>query len=804
MIRNYLRIAFRNLWKNKGFSMLNIVGLGAGLAVCLLIMLYVVDERQYDRYNLKADRIYLLEADLHFNGTQFSSTSSPKPMGPTLLKDCPQVEQFVRLNNQDAITVKKGDKAVQDKGAVFADSTLFKVFTLPMLQGDPATALNEPHSIVIDQATARKYFDTENALGKTLVIDNNVPCKVTGVIRDIPAQSHFHFHFIRPLRDGYMENEFNWLSNNVHTYLLVEPGITQVFVQQRLNVAVNTYVGRQLQEMMHSSLADLEKQGNHFRYNMMPLPDIHLKSTIGDGFEHNGSIVYVYIFSIIAAFILIIACVNFMNLSTARSANRAKEVGIRKVAGSPRSYLIFQFLAESILISLCGLLLAILLAFLLMPLFNQFSGKTMEAGSLFTGKMILFLLLLVIVVGCLAGSYPAFYLSSFNPIDVLKGKIARGFKSSWLRSSLVVFQFSISIVLLIGTIVIYNQLKYIREKEIGYNRSQILTLHNTWPLEKNLPALRESLLKIPGIEMATLTDNLPNSSDYNQNGWFRDANFDASRATILTEITVDENYIPTLGMKMADGRNFSKNFQTDSTAIILNQAAVALLGFKEPMRETLYRPENDKPVPYHIVGVVKDFNFQSLHTNVGPMVIRNGYNRGGLSLRLQPGNWQSKIAGIQKEYEKVAGGQPFNYSFMDNDFNRLYKTEEQTGSLFIAFALFAIFIACVGLFGLAAFAAEQRTKEIGVRRVLGAKVFGIVSMLSKDFTRLVIIAAVIAFPLAWWGMHSWLQSFAYRTPIGWTVFLAAGLIALFIALATVSFQSIRAAIANPVKSLRSE
>ncbi|WP_315814976.1 ABC transporter permease [Paraflavitalea speifideaquila] len=493
-----------------------------------------------------------------------------------------------------------------------------------------------------------------------------------------------------------------------------------------------------------------------------------------------------------------------MNLSTARSANRAKEVGIRKAAGSRRRQLITQFLTESVLLSFFSLLLAILLSAMLLPLFNIISGKELQASTLLAGWLLPVMIALVLIVGLIAGSYPAFYLSSFQPVEVLKGKIAKGFKSSWLRSTLVVFQFSISIVLIVGTIVVYNQLEYMRNRQIGYNRNEVLVLQNTYPLGRQVNSFRQQLQTIPGVENATVTTDLPTSATFNQNGWFTDATMDATKGIIMANYQIDEQYIPTLNMQMAAGRNFSKEHSTDSTGIILNEEAVKMLGFKDPLKETLYGSNNDQPVPYHVVGVVKDFNFSTMHNKVGPLVMQLARRNGNIAVRVNTQHIPAILSSIEKQWKLAVPGEPFRYSFMDADFNNMYQAEQQTGKLFLTFAIIAILIGCLGLFGLVTYAAEQRTKEIGVRKVLGASVGGIVTMLSKDFARLVLIASIIAFPLAWWAMHQWLQDFAYRVSISWWVFALAGLAAVLIALITVCFQAIKAAMANPVKSLRSE
>ncbi len=806
MLKNYFKVALRNLWKNKGFSAINIIGLAAGLGVCLLIVLYVVDELSYDKYNAHADRIFRLDADISINKTQFTAAVSPWPMGPTLVKDYPQIQRMVRTKYQGDVLVKKGNAPIQDHRLVFADSTFFQVFTAAMLAGDPATALNEPKSIVIDETAARRYFNSTDIVGKTLEIDNGAICKITGVFRDFPSQSHFHFSFIRPLRDASQGNTDEWLSNNVTTYVLLQPGIGPDFLQSRLNAVIETYLYKQLFSELHTTAQDLQRTGNYCRYHPMRVTDIHLHSDKAGEIEANSNIQFVYVFSIVAALILLIACVNFMNLSTARSANRAKEVGIRKVAGSTRKDLIVQFLLESVLLSFLSLLVALGIALLLLPVFNQLSGKQLQAGMLFSIRFLPLLVLLVLLVGCLAGSYPAFYLSAFQPIQVLKGKIASGFKSSWLRSSLVVFQFTISIALIIGTLVIYNQLNFILHRPIGFDREQVLLLHNAFQVGPEIKTFRSDLLKISGVKNASISGDVPTAaSGYDQNAWFRDASIDANRAVVLTNIYVDLDYIPTLGMQMAQGRNFSADFPTDSGGIIINEAAVALLGFKEPLKEKLYHSDDkNKPIACPILGVVKDFNYNTMHEKVGPLVMQLADNRGSIAVRLQPGNRSSVISQIRAKWQSMANGKPFDYTFMDYDFNKLYHAEQQTGAVFISFAVFAILIACLGLFGLVTYAAEQRTKEIGIRKVLGARIGTIVGLLSRDFTKLVIIATLIAFPLGWWAMNRWLQSFAYRVPISWWIFVVAGGAAIFIALLTVSLQTIRAAIANPVKSLRSE
>jgi putative ABC transport system permease protein len=808
MFRNYLKVALRNLWKSKGYTAINIIGLAAGLGVCLLIVLYVTDEISYDRYNANAGRIYRIDADVNFNNTQIDAVATPQLMGPTLVRTYPRIQQMVRFRNPGDILVKKGNDRINDHHAVFADSTLFQVFTIPLIQGNPNTALNTSHSIVIDESAALRYFNSTDVVGKTLEIgSDNTLVKVTGVFRDMPENSQFHFSFIRPLRDGDMGDP-TWLSNNYPLYILAQPGVSREALQKDVDQCVSINLGRELQSMLHTNEAELEKAGNHFRYHLMPLTDIHLHSNKQGELEANGDIQTVYIFSIIAALILLIACVNFMNLSTARSANRAREVGIRKVAGSTRGYLIAQFLTESVLLCLFSLVIALGIALLLLPYFNQLAGKDLRAPALFGPRFLLILLAPALLVGVLAGSYPAFYLSSFQPIQVLKGKVAAGFKSSWLRSSLVVGQFVISIGLIVCTLVVYRQLQYIRSREIGFNRDQVLVLHNTSDFGgKNVVTLRKDLIRMSGVTDVAVSSDMPTKTDgYDQDGWFRTASLDARQIVVVTNLFVDDRYVPTLGMKMAKGRNFDiTQFKTDSSALIINEAAAALLGFKDPVNQTLYHPgDSMKPVPYHIVGVVKDFNYSSMHDRIYPLVMQFADNFGAMAIRFRTADVFGLVGQIEAKWHGIQQGIPFNYTFLNDDFNKMYAAEQKTSRLFITFAVFAIFIACLGLFGLVTYAAEQRMKEIGIRKVLGANLTGIVGLLCKDFVLLIGIGALIAFPLAGWFMYKWLQSFAYRTDIGWWIFLVAGLTALAIALFTVSIQTIRAAVTNPIKSLRTE
>ncbi|HVU57900.1 MAG TPA: ABC transporter permease [Puia sp.] len=808
MLSNYLIIAWRNLKNNKVFSFINISGLAIGLATCLLILLYVVDELSYDKYNEKADRIYRVDGNMQFAGNHWIIASVPEPMGAALKRDYPDVEQEVRFRRYGGLLVKKGQQNLQEDRVIYTDSTLFDVFTLPMIQGDRKQALVEPMSVVITESMAHKYFNSTDVVGKYLVVNDTSNLKVTGVIRDIPEQSHFNFDFFISANKSIQNWELDdWLSNNFNTYIVLKKGVDPHRFESRFPHIVDKYIGPKAQAVMHVDMDQFYKSGNYVKYSLTPLLDIHLRSNKSAELGANGSMQFVYIFSTIALFILLIACINFMNLSTARSAGRAKEVGVRKVLGSTRQSLIRQFLLESMLVCFIALALAVLIAISLLPLFNQLAFKSLSPSLFGRPSLIAALLGLTLLVGFLAGSYPAIFLSKFRPAQVLKGKLAAGFRSGWLRSGLVVFQFSISVILMVGTIVIYRQLKYIHDKNIGFNREQVLVLDNTNALNSGTAAFREDILKINGVQSATMTGFLPTSQWRSDYPLFTDASGDASKAASMQVWNVDENYIPTLGMQVVQGRNFSRDFLTDSTGIIINEAAARQLGWKDAVGRDLYALDNfPKPdlTRLHVLGVIKDFNFNSLRDQVTPLAMRWRRENSRIAARISTQNVPGLISQIEAKWKVMAPGQPFHYSFMNDDFDNLYRTEQETGKLCITFAVLAIFIACLGLLGLAMFMAEQRTREIGIRKVLGASVSGILTLLTRDFLKLVFIAILVASPLAWWIMNKWLQDFAYRTSINWTVFALATGAALLTALATISLQAMKAALANPVRSLRTE
>ncbi|MDP4265636.1 MAG: ABC transporter permease [Bacteroidota bacterium] len=807
MFRNYLKTAFRNLIKSKFYTSINIIGLAVGLATCLLILLYVLDELSYDKYNVKADRIYRVNNEIKFGNNYMDLAVSAALQGSTMAREMPEVEQYTRIRWYGSFLVKKGNENVQEGRVGFADSTLFDVFTLPVIEGNPKTALKEYHSLVITETIAKKYFNSTGVVGKTMLINDTGNYKITAVIKDIPKQSHFNFDFFVPMIENRGSNDDNWLSENWNTYILLKQNADVKQVEAQLNPFMDKHIGPQLKSIINQSLDDFKKSGGFIRANLTPLTAIHLHSNKTAELDGNGNAEFVYIFSAIALLILIIACVNFMNLSTARSSNRAKEVGVRKVLGSLKIGLVGQFLTESFLICFIALVFSILMSWLLLPYFNELAGKDINNTALFHPGMLLWLVVLMLTVGLLAGSYPAFFLSSFQPIDVLKGRLAGGFKRSWLRSSLVVFQFIISIVLIFGTVVIYSQLKYIHNKDIGFDRNQVITVNYSNALGDRASTFKNELLQISGVQDATMSGFLPVNFNRNTNSYFTSTALDPSTGMSMQSWTVDENYVPTLNIKILQGRNFSPQFLTDSTGIIINEAAAKFLGEKDLLNKKLYTMNdiNTRVLKeFHIVGIMKNFNFSSLRDVVSPLALFLGKDNGNISVRIHSTDIPGVIAQMKKKWKAISPSQPFDYSFMDEDFNKLYATEQRTGQIFITFAILAIVIACLGLFGLITYAAEQRVKEIGIRKVLGANVANIVSMISRDFLKLIFVASFIAFPLAWWSMNKWLQDFAYRINISWWAFAVAGVITLLIALLTISFQAVKAATANPVNSLRTE
>lgn len=806
MVRNYFKIAFRNLWRNKAFSVLNILGLAIGIATCLVIWLFVQNELSYDRYNEKAGRMVRVVFRGTVQGEKMREANVMPPVAQVFKANFPEVQEATRLMAAGRPRISFGEKTFRDDGLAFVDSNFFRVFTLPLLKGDPSTVLLQSNSVVISRVMAKKYFGDADPMGKVLVFpDQKASCTVTGVFDKVPNNSHFHFDLFAALSTLPESRELSWMTSGYFTYLVLREGYDYRKLEAKLPAVVDKYIGPQFEKGMGMTLSQYRQKGNDIGLYLQPLTDIHLHSDSTNDLEAGGDIRYVYIFGAVALFMLLIACINFMNLSTAGASKRAREVGVRKVLGSGKASLVRQFLLESILLTGVGLSLAVGIVYFVLPFFNTLSGKELVFSFGAHPLLLPGLLLFGLLTGVLAGSYPAFFLSSFNPVVVLKGRLSRGGQRAGLRSGLVVFQFFISITLIIATAVVYRQLNYIRNTKLGYDKDQVVVVQETYWLHNNERAYSQRLLQDPRVLNVSGSGFLPAGHSDNNN-FFVYPGSQSQQLVKTLRYEVDDRYIPTLGMQMVSGRNFSKDFGTDSSAAVLNETAAAALGWKGNAEgKTISKTDNNGTrTSWHVIGVVKDFHFRSLHERIAPLVMVMGNGGGNLIVKAKGKDMAGLLATMKKEWDELKGEVPFSYSFLDDRFNETYRAEQKTGLILGVFAGLTIFVACLGLFGLATFTAEQRTKEIGIRKVLGASVAGIVSLLARDFLKLVVIAFLVAGPIAWWVMTKWLEDFAYRVTIGGWVFVDAAGVAIFITVVTISFRAVRAAAANPVKSLKSE
>ncbi len=818
MLKNYFTVAIRNLRKHSFYSFINVAGLSIGLAICFIIILFVINEVSYDKHFANADRIYRINSEIKFGGNHYNMLYCPPVMASTLATEYPEVEAAIRFRERGSYLVKRTIDNIKEDHVVWTDKDFFKVFGIPVIAGNAETALAEPNSIAISEAIANKYFPNENALGQTLILDNKENMKITAIYENLPTNTHFHFDILIAMEGLEEAKRQVWYSNNFQTYLLLRSGANAKELDNKFPDLIVKHVMPQMAELLGNDLT-LEKfiaTGNKIEYRLQPLSDIHLKSSLQGEFEPNFDIAYVYLFVAIALFILIIACINFMNLSTARSANRAKEVGIRKVMGSFRSHLMRQFLTESILLTFISILLALLFAYLLLPLFNQLSLRTLSIP--FQQPMLYGIIILAALgVGVLAGIYPSFFLSAFKPVSVLKGHVALGMKSGFIRSALVVFQFTISIFLVIGTLAVNRQLNYIQNKKLGFNKDQVIVIEDAYALGSNRQPFKEEIMRSGKMENATMTGFLPVSGSWrSDNPWWVEGRDPAVQENMVSiqNWRVDYDYIKTMGMKIKEGRDFSREFPSDSSAVLINEASIKRFNFTGDIIGSKIatfgdsgngEPDRNKLITLTVIGIVEDFHFESLKENVSPLMMElNAKSEGPISFRFQSQNTQEVIQLVEAKWKELAPGQPFTYYFLDQRFGSMYAAETRLGKIFGIFSILAVLIACLGLFALTAFTAEQRMKEIGIRKVLGASISSIVVLLSKELGKLVMIAFVLAAPLAWYGIDWWLKDYTYKTDIGVGLYLMAGLVAFLIALATMSFQSFKAAASDPVKSLRSE
>jgi putative ABC transport system permease protein len=801
MLKNYFKIAARNLLTNKFYSLINIAGLAIGIACFLLILLFVEDELKYDRFHTKADRIYrVVEKIDSEEGQGEESSSNPFAVGKTLAADYPHlVEASVRFFNFQlpALTLQYGEKKLNEKRLFFTDSTVFEVFDFPLAQGS-RKALSEPNSIVLTEELARKYFGSGNPMGKILKFEGILDLKVTGVLGKIPEQSHIHFDGLisfgtvnRMMGPNY---EKNWIWNPCWTYLLLREGASAPELERQMPDFIKKYYPE-----------FIRPQITHY---LQPLKDIHLHSRLDYEIEPNGNAGDIYIFSAIGLFILIIACINFMNLATARSAKRSKEVGIRKVLGAYRLQLIGQFLGESILLSFIAILLSLVFIELAMPLFNSISGKTLST-DIFTSPHILVRLVAIgLFTGLISGTYPALFLSAFEPMKVLKGQMGSGKRSAFFRKNLVVLQFSISLVLIISTVIIYNQLKYLKSADLGFKKDQVVIFPTRPPMVNKYDVLKEELLKNRNVTGVTCMNEVigekHNTHEFNYEG------MQPGKWIYFPALIVDESFVETFNIKILAGRGFSKDIRTDdSLGLLINEAMVKHLGWKNP-QEAIGKQFHTPSGKEKVIGVVKNFNFVSLTDPIGPFVLDLPLKRGRafwtkyVAARISPSGMRNTIAHIEATWNKFAPAYPFEYFFLDDSLNKQYRSQDNLFRLIGYFSVLAIFIACLGLFALASFTAEQRTKEIGIRKVLGASVASIIHLLSREFLMLILISSLIAWPLSLFLMQKWLDTFAYRINIDYSIFLFAAIGVLVIAFLTVLYQAMKAALSNPATSIKYE
>jgi putative ABC transport system permease protein len=807
MIYNYLKIAVRNLLKYKFISFINLFGLTIGIACCLLILTYIINELSFDKYQPEADRTYRVTRSFRNAETGVISlnlgTVAP-PFAPLLANDFKEIEKITRLLPGGSAALRYEEKKFNEENVYWADEHFFDFFKVNVIKGNPAKALVDPYSIMLSEEIAKKYFGSEEPLNKLIRMDNQFNFKVTGVYKPFPTNSHIHPSILisfNTLKDtaiyGEQNLRTNWGNNSFLTYIRLP----------------RNYDIKKLEKQFPAFLDRHMNEGGRFKTSqwtalaLQKLTDIHLHSQLDYEAEENGDIKRVYIFSAIALFILLIASINYMNLSTARSALRAREIGVRKVVGAQRKEIIAQFLSESVLVSWLAMILAFLITWISLPWLNELSGQQLSIGILWRPEIIISMLIVPFIVGILSGIYPALFMSSFRPVQVLKGLFKIGGNAISFRKVLVTAQFAISIILIISTITIFKQMRYMQQKELGFDKNHIINLPYNTALNDRFDAFRTELLSNTYVKNAGRSSRIPTGRLLDANGARikKSDTLEPANADIKF-VSTDQDFIPTYGIKIVAGRGFSRDFSTDTGAFLINEAAVKVLGFKSN-DEAIGKDFGYGSRTGKLIGVFGDFHFESMHQKIVPLVLivpRSGNRYGNISIKIAGNNIPSALAHIEKTWRKFLPETPYQYTFLDENFERLYQSEERQKSIFTVFAFIAIFIACLGLFGLSAFAISQRIKEIGIRKVLGASVSTIVALLSKDFLKLVLLAAIIAFPVAWFAMDSWLQDFAYRIDVPWWIFIIAGIIAAIIAFVTISFQAIKAAIANPVKSLRSE
>ncbi|WP_304235912.1 ABC transporter permease [Jiulongibacter sediminis] len=810
MIRNYLKIAWRNLRKQPFFTFLNTFGLAIGMAGGLLITLYIVDELSYNRSFKDFDRIHRAQVDIKFGGQAQEFAVLVAPFAETVKRDFDVVEDATRLRQWGSMLVRRPETIENQKEekSTFADVNFIDFFGLRLLEGDSKTALKDPNTVVLTYEAAKKYFGECSALGQNVVINNDENFTVTGVLDGVPSNSFLNGYSVFMSMESHAESrDPDWGSNNFNTFLKLIPNARAEDLQQPLQILFEKYMVPYAESFMPGiNRESFEAEGNYIRYATIPLTELHLSGNRVAEMNPNSTLQTIYILSFVALFLIVLAIVNFMNLSTAQSLKRAKEVGIRKTLGSNKTGLVSQFLTESGLVSFLSLILALLVAVVFMPLFNELTGKGISIPFL-NPLFWLVILSVTLFLGMVSGSYPAFFLSRFIPVQVLKGDGKTTGGGGKVRNALVVFQFAVSVFLMVSTLVVYYQLNYIQNKDLGYSKDQLLIVDDVYAAGNQVETFKNQVADLPMVASATISSFLPTPSNRSDSGF--DLEGPEDKTIQMQNWRVDHDYVKTLDLEIVAGRDFDRQFSTDSSAILVNESALSILGIQPDeaigKRVTNVAATGIERDYFTIVGVVRNFHFESFKDKIGPLALNiTPGHRNKMTVKLKAGDFSSTISQIKAEWNNVAPGQPFNHYFLDDSFNNTYQTERRLGNIFMTFTVLSLLIACLGLFGLAAFNAQKRTKEIGVRKVMGASVNQIAMKLSTDFLKLVGGAILVALPLSWYAMNQWLNDFTYRIDIAWWIFAVAAIAAVLIALLTVSYQAIKAAIVNPVKSLRSE
>jgi putative ABC transport system permease protein len=806
MFKNLIKHSLRSFKRQRSYIIINILGLSIGIACSLLIALFVINEASYDKYNIKKDRIYRAILNGKIGGQEVTIATSAAVMGPTLQKEFPEIEDFLRMTGRGPTVVEYNKQTFTEEHMIESDSSFFNFFSIPVLKGDIKNLLNAPHKVVLSESTAKKIFGDENPIDKSLKIGSDtIRYVVSGVMADIPVNSHFEANILGSFMTNPRSRNPMWLSNSFSTYFLLKPNTSYITVDAKIPELLKKYVGPEVQQYLGVSTEDFEKQGNKYRFYMQNLKDIHLDPSIQQEFKAASDPKFLVIFGSIAILIVLIAAINFMNLSTAQASRRAKEVGIKKIGGSSRGMLITQFLSESCILSLVSLIFAIIFIKVSLPYFNNLLGANLHLALFSSWYVVPLLLVFSVLVGFLAGSYPALFLSSFNPYEVLKGSVKNSMKNGRLRRVLVVFQFSVSILLIVGTMIMYRQIKYMLNKDVGFDKEQLIVINRAGTLGTKMKSFKESVKDIPGVVNIASSTAVPGRNN-NNNGYRIEGRKDES--FLMMTNWVDYNYLATYGMTVVSGRSFDESFSSDKSACLVNETAIKDFGITDINSTRFMEPRDSGKMNYlPVIGVVKNFNFESLRNPIGPYVLKfqnEGMLWGYLTVRITPQNYSKTISQIESKWKEFTANEPLQYYFMDEDFEKMYIQEKQNAQMAVIFSILAIFIASLGLFGLTSFTVEQRTKEIGVRKAMGSSVAGIYCEMSKEVIVLISVSAVIAWPIIYYIANNWLKNFYYRIDPGALSFLAGLTVALGIAVLTISYRILMAARVNPAQSLKYE